>query len=153
MPNALKYPNCMIAPEVTPVSHSPICGHCEDKERPVTRETGITVDYVAQPPVLIKISLHHDCAPAWCYQFGVSQPEKVFNLEAVRDRIEKMSDAELTRFEAHARYMLTPNAQRPREDFEQELHEANNEWRRRHLNPGATRDASQSVPGLRQHTV
>lgn len=110
-----------------------ICGHCEDKDKPVTPETGLTVDYVAQPPILISIHLHHECAPAWCSQFGVPLPGKVFGLESLRDRIEKMTDAALTRFETHARNMLTPNAQRPRTDYEQELHEANDEWRRRHL--------------------
>ena len=116
------------------MTHPPdICGHCEDRDRPVSPETGLAVDYVAQPPVLIKIHLHHDCAPAWCSQFGVPEPGKAFDLSVLRDRIEKMSDAELTRFETHARYMLTPDAQRPRTDYEQELHEANDEWRRRHL--------------------
>ena len=102
------------------------------------------MDYVAQPPVLIKIHLHHKCAPAWCSQFGVPEPGKTFDLAALRDRIVKMSDAELTRFETHARYMLTPNAQRPRADYEQELHEAHDEWRRRHL---------QQVPAGKSHQV
>jgi hypothetical protein len=133
-----------------------VCGHCEDEHKPVTPDTGITVDYVAQPPVLIKISLHHDCAPAWCSQFGVPEPGKAFDLEGLRDRIDKMNDADLTRFETHARYMLMPNAQRPREDFEQELHEANNEWRRRHLHqvhgdrtldPGGVESAPEVHPG------
>jgi len=61
-----------------------------------------------------------------------------------------MSNGELTRFETHARYMLTPNAQRPKADFEQELREAHDEWRRRHLKPSAIRDESQWVPGLPQ---
>jgi hypothetical protein len=61
-----------------------------------------------------------------------------------------MSNADLTRFETHARYMLTPNAQRPKADFAKELHEAHDEWRRRHLEPSATRDESPWVPEPRQ---
>ena len=142
--------SCMVEPEVTPVSRSSTCGHCEDKERPVTPETGITIDYVAQPPILIKISLHHACAPTWCSQFGFPEPGKSFDIRELRGRIKKMSNADLTRFETHARYMLTPNAQRPLADYEQELHEAHDEWRHRHLKPSAIRDESQWVPGSRQ---
>ncbi len=132
------------------MSQSTTCGHCEDKDRPVTPETGITVDYVAQLPILIKISLHRACAPVWCSQFGFPEPAKPFDLREVRGRIKCMSNADLTRFETHARYMLTPNAQRPVADYEQELHEAQNEWRRRHLKAGVTRDESPWVPGLQQ---
>ena len=101
------------------MSHSSTCGHCENKEIPVTSETGITIDYVARAPVLIKISLHHACAPKWCSQFGLPEPGKPFDLRELRGRIARMSNADLTRFETHARYMLTPNAQRPLADYQQ----------------------------------
>jgi hypothetical protein len=146
-------PGCLISDtietEASPMSHSATCGHCEDKEIPVTSETGITIDYVARPPVLIKISLHHACAATWCSDFGLPAPGKPFDLRELRGRIKRMSNGDLTRFETHARYMLTPNAQRPVADYEQELHEAHDEWRRRHLKPSAIRDESQWVPELR----
>ena len=104
------------SPRSPTVTHPPaVCAHCEDEDKAVTPETGLTMDYVAQPPVLIKIHLHHECAPAWCSQFGVPEPGKTFDLPALRDRIAKMSDAEFTRFETHARYCppLMPSALAP----------------------------------------
>ena len=111
------------------------------------------MDYVAQPPILISIHLHHECATAWCSQFGVPLPGKAFDLGSLRDRIEKMTDADLTRFETHARYMLTPNAQRPRTDYEQELHEAIDEWRRRHLQQVPADNSHREDRGLKSHKL
>jgi hypothetical protein len=54
---------------VTP--HSPACGHCEKFLAP---ETGLVIDYVVLPGVIIKIHLHRECTPEWCSQFGVPLP-------------------------------------------------------------------------------
>jgi hypothetical protein len=58
-----------------------------------------------------------------------------FDIEALRDRLRKLSDAELLKFGKAARYMCSPYAnmgQKPREVFVIQLEEAKFEWKRRH---------------------
>ena len=57
-----------------------------------------------------------------------------FNIEVVRLRLRKMSDAELLRFGQAAKYMCSPRANMgkpPREEFVVQLEEARKEWKRR----------------------
>lgn len=56
-----------------------------------------------------------------------------FDVAALRERLQKMSDAELLRFGKDARYMCSPcaNMGPPREVFVIQLKEAKAEWRRR----------------------
>lgn len=63
-----------------------------------------------------------------------------FDVDALRARLAKMSDAELRRFGEAARYMCSPQAnrrQQPLPEFVLQLEEARAEWRRRH--PGGTK--------------
>jgi hypothetical protein len=57
-----------------------------------------------------------------------------FELENLRDRLRKMSDAELERFGKAAREMSKPEANfgKPSEVYVTQLREAREEWRRRH---------------------
>ncbi len=58
-----------------------------------------------------------------------------FNLENLRERLQRMSDKELIRFGKAASSLLTPQAnlgRPPREVFVIQLQEARNEWRRRY---------------------
>jgi hypothetical protein len=57
-----------------------------------------------------------------------------FDLENLRDRLRKMSDAELERFGKAAREMSKPetNSGKPSEVYMTQLREAREEWRRRH---------------------
>jgi hypothetical protein len=58
-----------------------------------------------------------------------------FQLEAVRARLAKMSDAELLRFGRAAASLCKPDGnfgQPPRKVFVEQLKEARAEWRRRH---------------------
>src|ERR1700741_368858 len=52
------------------------------------------------------------------------------NLEQLRARLHKMSDAELIRFGKAARFLCRPGKEPPREAFVVELREARAEWRR-----------------------
>lgn len=59
-----------------------------------------------------------------------------FQLEEVRARLRKMSDEELIRFGRAAAGMCSPQANfghAPRSVFVEQLREACEEWRRRHL--------------------
>lgn len=62
----------------------------------------------------------------------------VIDLEQLRARLARMSDAELIRFGRAGRYMCSPEAQPfggkapPRPEFVLQLREAEAEWRRRH---------------------
>jgi len=56
------------------------------------------------------------------------------DLEQLRTRLERMTNAELLRFGKAARYMCTPQAnigKPPRPEFVIQLHEARKEWKRR----------------------
>jgi hypothetical protein len=56
-----------------------------------------------------------------------------FRLEEVRERLQKMSDAELIRFGRASAGMCSPEAnfgQPPRQVFVKQLREARREWRR-----------------------
>jgi hypothetical protein len=57
-----------------------------------------------------------------------------FELEAIRARLRKMSDAELLRYGKAARSMATPEANfgKPSEVYVIQLREARAEWRRRY---------------------
>ena len=57
------------------------------------------------------------------------------NVEALRKRLRKMTDAELLRFGKDNQYMCSPHAnlgKSPLEAFVTQLQEARAEWRRRH---------------------
>jgi hypothetical protein len=61
--------------------------------------------------------------------------EPPLDLEALRLRLSKMSDAHLRKFGQDARYMCSPAAswgEPPREVFVIQLREAREEWKRRH---------------------
>jgi hypothetical protein len=61
--------------------------------------------------------------------------EHELDLEALRARLQRMSDTELLRFGKAARYMCTPAAnlgKEPRKVFVTHLKEAEKEWRLRH---------------------
>ena len=61
--------------------------------------------------------------------------ENGLDLEALRARLRRMSEQELSRFGRAARYMCSPAAnlgKEPRQVFVVELREAAKEWRRRH---------------------
>jgi hypothetical protein len=53
------------------------------------------------------------------------------NLEELRTRLRKMTDAELVRFGKAARFLCRPSKEPPRECFVIQLEEARVEWRRR----------------------
>jgi hypothetical protein len=54
------------------------------------------------------------------------------NLEELRARLRKMTDAELIRFGRAARFLCRPGKEPPREAFVVQLEEARAEYRRRH---------------------
>lgn len=57
------------------------------------------------------------------------------SLEAIRERLAKMSDTELLQYGQAAKYMCTPEAnlgKPPLDTFVTQLREARAEWRRRH---------------------
>lgn len=61
--------------------------------------------------------------------------ESLLDREAVRDRLRRMSDQELLKFGAAARYMCSRRANMgkpPRPNFLLQLEEARAEWKRRH---------------------
>ena len=59
-----------------------------------------------------------------------SEPE---NIDQIRDRIRKMSDAELRKYGRAARDLSDPRKNRnPNPSFQIQLDEARAEWRRRH---------------------
>jgi len=58
-----------------------------------------------------------------------------FDVETLRERLQKMSDEQLVKFGKAARYMCSPEAyfgEGPRKEFVIQLDEARAEWRRRH---------------------
>jgi hypothetical protein len=62
-----------------------------------------------------------------------------FQLEEVRARLAKMSDADLLRFGRAAASLCKPDGNfghAPRKVFIEQLHEARAEWRRRHPRSG-----------------
>jgi hypothetical protein len=61
-----------------------------------------------------------------------SEPE---NIEQIRERIRKMSDAELRKYGRAARDLSDPkkNLGKPNPAFKIQLDEARGEWRRRHF--------------------
>jgi hypothetical protein len=68
---------------------------------------------------------------------GVGASE--FNLENLRERLQRMSDEELTQFGKACRDMLTPQAnlgRPPREVFVIQLQEAREEWRKQYPKNG-----------------
>ena len=65
-----------------------------------------------------------------------------FNVDELRERLEKMSDAELRTFGQAAQRMVSPKAnpgQPPPEVFVIQLDEARKEWKRRKSQPKATK--------------
>jgi hypothetical protein len=67
--------------------------------------------------------------------------EDVVDLEELRARLRKMTDAELLRSGKDAKFMCSPGAnfgKPPRECFLIALKEAQEEWRRRHPRNGAS---------------
>jgi hypothetical protein len=61
--------------------------------------------------------------------------EEIVNVEQVRSRLVKMTDAELSRFGKAAKYMCSKRANMgkpPRQSFVVQLDEAQTEWRKRH---------------------
>ena len=70
---------------------------------------------------------------AWCPEIQVSDH---VDIEALRERLRKMTDAELLRFGKDNRYMCSPCAnlgKPPLETFVIQLREARAEWKRRTL--------------------
>jgi hypothetical protein len=68
------------------------------------------------------------------WQQGSSIAVSELNVEALRVRLQKMSDEQLMKFGKAARFMCSPEAnlgQPPREEFVIQLKEARAEWRRR----------------------
>jgi hypothetical protein len=64
----------------------------------------------------------------------LSSPSEAVDLDELRARLRKMTDAELIAFGKAARYMCSPAAnlgKPPREVFVMQLKEARAEWRRR----------------------
>ena len=53
-----------------PVAH--ICNHCEDFDRPVTPEGGISIAFPIDAKLRVDLYLHHECADAWAQDFDVS---------------------------------------------------------------------------------
>ena len=49
-----------------------ICNHCEDFDRPVTPEGGISIAYPINSELHVNFYLHHECADAWSQDFGVA---------------------------------------------------------------------------------
>jgi hypothetical protein len=60
------------------------------------------------------------------------------DLEGLRARLRKMTDAELIRFGKAGRFLCRPSKEPPRECFLIALKEAREEWRRRHPRNGAS---------------
>jgi hypothetical protein len=61
-----------------------------------------------------------------------------FQIEEVRERLRKMTDAELIRYGRASAGMCSPEAnfgEPPRQVFVDQLREARAEWRRRHSTP------------------
>lgn len=54
-----------------------ICNHCEDFEKPVTSDNGISLKYPvngAASELQIDLYLHHECAAAWSRDFNIPLP-------------------------------------------------------------------------------
>jgi hypothetical protein len=54
-----------------------ICNHCEDFEKPVTLENGISLKYPiygSASELQIDLYLHHRCAEAWSRDFDIPLP-------------------------------------------------------------------------------
>jgi hypothetical protein len=69
------------------------------------------------------------------WQQGRSTVFEELDIDALRVRLQKMSDEQLVKFGKAARFMCSPKAnlgQPPREAFVIQLREARAEWRRRH---------------------
>jgi len=69
---------------------------------------------------------------------GPTNVNALVDLDALRTRRRKMSDADLVKFGQTARYMCSPKANMgkpPRPEFVLQLNEARAEWVRRHPSP------------------
>ena len=82
-----------------------------------------------------------------------------FDVEALRERLQKMTDDQLVKFGKAAAYMCSPKVNRgrpPREEFVIQLQEARAEWRRRHprseANPAAKLGSIRSEDSPRRIT-
>jgi hypothetical protein len=56
-----------------------ICNHCEDFEKPVTLENGISLKYPiygSASELQIDLYLHHHCAEAWSRDFDIPLPSR-----------------------------------------------------------------------------
>ena len=76
----------------------------------------------------------YNSRPMWQPSPSIAFDE--FDVEALRERLQQMSDEELVKFGKAARYMCSPKASLghpPRKEFVIQLDEARSEWRRRHL--------------------
>ena len=76
--------------------------------------------------------VRRDCTIPIMQSTGFRRDE--INLEELRERLKKMTGAELRKFGRHAAYMCSPKTntgQKPRQVFEIQLEEARNEWKRR----------------------
>ena len=65
-----------------------------------------------------------------------------FNVDELRERLQKMSDVELRKFGQATQHMVSPKAnpdQPPREVFVIQLDEARKEWKRRKSQPKTTK--------------
>ena len=65
-----------------------------------------------------------------------------FNVDELRERLQKMSDVELRKFGQAAQHRVSPKAdlgQPPREVFVIQLEEARKEWKRRKSQPKTTK--------------
>jgi len=65
-----------------------------------------------------------------------------FNVDELRERLQKMSDVELRKFGQATQHMVSPKAnpdQAPPEVFEIQLDEARKEWKRRKSQPKTTK--------------
>jgi len=51
-----------------------LCGHCENRDNPVTSDNGLTVSYNAANNVQSEVHLHHRCAGDWSQRFKVPLP-------------------------------------------------------------------------------
>jgi CheY-like chemotaxis protein len=57
-----------------------LCGHCENRDNPVTSENGLSVSYNAADDIQSEVHLHHQCASEWSQRFKVSPPNGAVNV-------------------------------------------------------------------------
>jgi CheY-like chemotaxis protein len=51
-----------------------LCGHCENRNNPVTSENGLSVSYNLANDIRSEVYLHHQCTSEWSQRFRVSPP-------------------------------------------------------------------------------